>query len=100
MATGIVGVGAALTGLGALASVLVTEPAALVMDEPTTLLDLRNAALIGRTIADLGQTVVLATHHLHLLDGFDRVLVFDDGRVVADAAPTEALAHYRRLMDA
>ncbi|WP_300080362.1 ABC transporter ATP-binding protein [Propioniciclava sp.] len=84
----------------ALASVLVTEPAALVMDEPTTLLDLRNAALIGRTIADLGQTVVLATHHLHLLDGFDRVLVFDDGRVVADAAPTEALAHYRRLMDA
>ena len=83
----------------ALASVLVTEPSALVMDEPTTLLDLRNAAMIGRVVAELPQQVILATHHLDLLAGFDRVLVFDDGRVVADDAPTPAIAHYRRLME-
>ena len=84
----------------ALASVLVTEPALIVLDEPTTLLDLRNAALIADLVAGLDEQVVLLTHHLELLDGFDRVLVFDEGRLVADAAPTKAVEHYRRLMRA
>ena len=84
----------------ALASVLITSPQLIIMDEPTTLLDLRNAKMIGRVIRELPQTVVLATHHLYLLEDFDRVLVFDSGHLVADAAPAEALAHYRKLMDA
>ena len=82
----------------ALASVLVTEPDLLVMDEPTTLLDLRNAQMIGRVVAGLPQQVVLVTHHLDLLDGFDRVLVFDEGRLVCDDVPGSAVASYRRLM--
>lgn len=83
----------------ALASVMITEPRILVMDEPTTLLDLRNAAMIGRRIATLEQNVILATHHLHLLDDFERVLVFHGGRVVADDAPAPAVAYYRSLME-
>ena len=79
---------------------LVTEPEVLVCDEPTTLLDLRNAAP-GRASCsrDLPQQVVLVTHHLDLLDGFDRVLVVDEGRVVADdaARPPRSRA-YRELM--
>jgi biotin transport system ATP-binding protein len=82
----------------ALASVLVTEPALLVMDEPTTLLDLRNAQLVARVVAGLPQQVLLVTHHLDLLDGFDRVLVFDQGRLVLDDAPAAAVRHYRMLM--
>lgn len=82
----------------ALASVLVTEPSLLVMDEPTTLLDLRNAQLISRTVAELPQQVLLVTHHLDLLDRFDRVLVFDEGRLVCDDLPDAAVAHYRKLM--
>ncbi|HET9829172.1 MAG TPA: ABC transporter ATP-binding protein [Nocardioidaceae bacterium] len=82
----------------ALASVLVTEPALLVMDEPTTLLDLRNAQLVARVVAGLPQQVLLVTHHLDLLDGFDRVLVFDEGRLVLDDAPAAAVRHYRTLM--
>ncbi|KGN34238.1 cobalt ABC transporter ATP-binding protein [Knoellia sinensis KCTC 19936] len=81
----------------ALASVLVTEPDLLVLDEPTTLLDLRNAAMVRRLVDDLPQQVVLVTHHLDLLDGFDRVLVFDDGRIANDGKPTEAVAAYREL---
>ncbi len=84
----------------ALASVLVTEPALVVLDEPTTLLDLRNATLIADLVAGLEQQVVLLTHHLDLLAGFDRVLVFDEGRLVADAEPESAVAHYRTLMGA
>ena len=82
----------------ALASVLVMEPSLLVMDEPTTLLDLRNATMISEVVADLPQQVLLVTHHLDLLDGFDRVLVFDGGRLVYDDLPAPAVAHYRKLM--
>jgi biotin transport system ATP-binding protein len=82
----------------ALASVLVTEPELLVMDEPTTLLDLRNAAAVGKIVARLPHQVILLTHHLDLLAGFDRVLVFDEGRLVCDDLPEPASAFYRRLM--
>ena len=82
----------------ALASVLVTEPELLVMDEPTTLLDLRNATMISRVVAGLPQQVLLVTHHLDLLEGFDRVLVFDEGRVVCDDEPDAAVGYYRKLM--
>ena len=84
----------------ALASVMVTEPSVLVMDEPTTLLDLRNAAMIAQVVATLPQQVVLVTHHLDLVADFDRVLVFDEGRVVCDDLPGVAVAHYRALMAA
>ncbi len=82
----------------ALAAVLVTEPRVLVMDEPTTLLDLRNATRIARTVAALPQQVLLVTHHLDLLADFDRVLVFDGGRVVCDDVPAVAVPCYRELM--
>ena len=73
----------------------------LVLDEPTTLLDLRNA----RDVMPTGWPACasrssLVTHDLSALDGFERVLIFDDGRLVADAAPDAAVEHYRRLMRA
>ena len=82
----------------ALASVLVTEPSVVVLDEPTTLLDLRNARLVADHLERLAQQVVLVTHHLDLLDGFDRVLVFDAARLVHDGPPGDAVASYRKLM--
>ena len=82
----------------ALAAVLVTEPAVLVLDEPTTLLDLRNAGRVADLVAGLSQQVLLVTHHLDLLEGFDRVLVFDEGRLVHDGKPGESVDVYRRLM--
>lgn len=82
----------------ALASVLVTEPSHIVLDEPTTLLDLRNARLVADHLGRLAQQVVLVTHHLELLEGFDRVLVFDEARLVHDGPPDEAVAVYRRSM--
>ena len=82
----------------ALSSVLVTDPEVLVLDEPTTLLDLRNAAVVQRVVRDLPHQVLLVTHHLDLLEGFDRVLVFDDTQVVYDGQPDAAVKHYRELM--
>jgi biotin transport system ATP-binding protein len=82
----------------ALAAVLVTEPDVLVCDEPTTLLDARNARRVAGLLADLPQQVVLVTHHLEQLEDFDRVLVVDGGRVVADDVPRVALAAYTALV--
>lgn len=83
----------------ALAAVLVTEPDLLVMDEPTTLLDIRNARRVADVVRSLPQQVVLVTHHLDLLADFDRVLVFDDSRLVHDGTPSDSIARYLELMD-
>lgn len=79
----------------ALAAVLVTEPSILVLDEPTTLLDLRNSRAIAARIAGLPQQVVLVTHDLEILEGFDRVLVVHEGRLHFDGPPRDAVAAYR-----
>lgn len=81
----------------ALASVLVTEPAVLVCDEPTTLLDRRNTRRIGALLATVAQQVVLVTHDLDLLDGWERVIVLDEGRVVADGPAERSLPAYLEL---
>jgi biotin transport system ATP-binding protein len=82
----------------AIAGVLVMRPARIVFDEPTTLLDLVNTRRVAHLIEELDQQVVVVTHDLDLLEGFDRVLVFDDGRVVADGDPASSVAAYRTLM--
>lgn len=82
----------------ALCSVLVTEPKVLVCDEPTTLLDLRNTHRVLDLLDGLPQRVVLVTHDLDAVARYERVLVFDDGRIAFDGAPAEAVAFYRRLV--
>jgi len=82
----------------ALAGVLVTEPSTVVCDEPTTLLDLRNARMVTDLLRRLPQQVILVTHHLELLDGFERVLVLDEGRLVTDADAETAIASYEKLV--
>jgi biotin transport system ATP-binding protein len=54
---------------------------------------------VHRTLEGLDQQVVLFTHDLDLLDGFDRVLVMDAGRVVFDGSPGDAVPYYTKLMD-
>ncbi|MDJ0096158.1 ABC transporter ATP-binding protein [Gordonia alkanivorans] len=82
----------------ALASIFVTDPAIIVADEPTTLLDLRNTRMLTDVFATLDEQLIVVSHDLDILDGFDRVIVIDDGRVVADDEPSPALAYYRTLM--
>jgi biotin transport system ATP-binding protein len=82
----------------ALASVLVAEPEVIVADEPTTLLDARNARLIAEQFTTMSQQVIVVTHQLSLLEQFDRVLVFENGRIVEDGTPQAALGAYRELL--
>jgi biotin transport system ATP-binding protein len=80
--------------LVALAGVLVAEPEYIVLDEPMTLLDLRNKRRVAQVIDALPQTVVMVSHDLDLLSGFDRALLFDDGRIAVDDVPRVAARAY------
>lgn len=85
------------TQLAAMASVLVGAPDLLILDEPTNQLDLRNRARVVQAIASLPETVIAITHDLALLDSFERVLLFHEGRLVADGGVEETVRRYERI---
>jgi len=82
----------------AICGVLVMQPEMIVFDEPTTLLDLRNKRRISKLLAELPQQIVVVSHDREILADFDRILVLDEGRIVCDSPPDEALDFYERLM--
>jgi len=80
-----------------LARVLLPDPQVLLLDEPTSALDPVAARQVRRALAKLAQdrrrTIVLCTHDLAEAELLcDRVVVLEQGRVVADGRPVE-LAH-------
>ncbi|XUY27331.1 energy-coupling factor ABC transporter ATP-binding protein [Agrobacterium sp. rho-8.1] len=83
--------------LSALAALTITSPKILIMDEPTNQLDLKNRALVERTMAGLEQGLIVITHDLPLLESFDRVLLFHQNRLHADTSPADAIQLYRKL---
>ncbi|MFP5075919.1 energy-coupling factor ABC transporter ATP-binding protein [Rhizobium sp. YIM 134829] len=85
------------TQLVAMASVLIGAPDLLILDEPTNQLDLRNRARVLETIAALPESVIAITHDLTLLTGFERVLLFHEGRLVADGGVEETIRSYERI---
>ncbi|MFK7768629.1 MAG: ABC transporter ATP-binding protein [Mariniblastus sp.] len=66
----------------AICRALITDPQLILADEPTGNLDPRNKRLILDSIfaqADLNsQTIVVVTHDMSILDGFDRTIDFED----------------------
>ena len=82
----------------AISAVLVMEPSYVVLDEPMTLLDLRNKKLVLDTIQAIEQPIIMVTHDMEHLRDFDRVIVFEDGRVVKDGAPDVAIRSYVQVM--
>ncbi len=79
----------------ALASVLVMEPDVIIFDEPTTMLDLANQRRLMRIITGLRQQVIMVSHDLDTLADFDRVLLVESGRIVADGPPDAVIGTYR-----
>ena len=78
----------------ALSTVLVREPAVMVLDEPTTLLDLKNKRLVERAINGLDAQVICVSHDLEFLSNFDRVIVFEAGRLAFDGPAPQAIETY------
>lgn len=73
-----------------LAAALIHKPPVLILDEPTVGLDPRQIVKIRELIVELGRdhTVILSTHILPEVEQVcRRVLIIDDGRIVADGTP-------------
>lgn len=83
--------------LAALAAVLVTDPDLVIFDEPTSQLDLRNRRLVENAMAGLPQQQIVISHDLALIEDFERVLLFHEGRLLADASPGDAIARYLEI---
>jgi cobalt/nickel transport system ATP-binding protein len=70
----------------AIATVLSLNPEILVIDEPTSNLDPRSKWSLIELLQQLPMTKIIATHDLELVRALcDRVLVMDEGRIVADS---------------
>lgn len=76
-----------------LARALVGKPPILLLDEPTSATDMHSeAALIQRLATETaGRTVIIVTHRTALLDLVDRVIVVDQGRIVADGPKSQMI---------
>ena len=79
-----------------IASTLALHPDVLVLDEPTSELDPKGAEevlyIVQRLNDELGITVVLVEHRLDRVAHYaDRMIVMDDGQVIADGRPRDIL---------
>ncbi len=75
-----------------LAQAMIHEPDVLILDEPTSGLDPNQIVEIRNLIKHLGRakTVILSTHILSEVQATcDRVLIINDGRMVADGSPEQ-----------
>ncbi|MGN0037673.1 MAG: ABC transporter ATP-binding protein [Coriobacteriales bacterium] len=66
----------------------------MLLDEPTSALDPAAEALIYRNFAELvgERSAILVSHRLGVASVVDRILVFEDGRIVEDGTLEELLA--------
>ena len=64
-----------------LLGVLMDEPDVLLLDEPCAGLDHRLTAQLMNTLLNLPQRIIMATHRLELLSGFDEVIWLENGAV-------------------
>lgn len=72
----------------AIAGIIAMQPECIVFDEPTAMLDPMGRASVMKIIdklnRELGKTVVLITHYMDEAAAADRVVVMDEGVIIAD----------------
>jgi ATP-binding cassette, subfamily B, bacterial len=89
----------------ALARAFLADAPILILDEATSSLDSESEALIQQAMDRLmkGRTAIVIAHRLSTVRTLDRILVFDQGRIVEDGDHASLLAdpdgRYRRLFD-
>ena len=85
----------------AIAGIMAMEPECLVLDEPTAMLDPKGRAEIISTLHRLnsenGITVVLITHYMEEAENADRVIVMNDGKIIADDVPKVIFSDVKTL---
>jgi cobalt transport protein ATP-binding subunit len=76
----------------AIATVLSMKPEVLVLDEPTSDLDPRARRSLIKLLDDLDLTMLVSTHDIRMVEElFPRMVIMDEGRIVADGVTKELL---------
>ncbi|MEI6859035.1 MAG: type I secretion system permease/ATPase [Shewanella sp.] len=77
----------------ALARATLNDPPVLLMDEPTASLDARaeKQFICAMQNVSRDRTLLIITHKMHLLKLVDRIIVLDQGHVIADGPKEEVL---------
>jgi cobalt/nickel transport system ATP-binding protein len=84
----------------AIATVLSMQPEVLVLDEPTGGLDPRSRRSLIHLLKELPLTMLVSTHDMLLVrEIFPRMIILDEGKVVADG-PTQILMDDIALLEA
>lgn len=84
----------------AIASVLAMQPQIILYDEPTANLDMRARRRLIQFLQNSQETYMVSTHDLEvILEVCDRVLLLDEGQVIADGNPHEVMGD-KQLMEA
>jgi len=69
----------------ATASILAMDPEIILMDEPTSMLDPKGRNEIYKVIRNLreiGETIIIASHHSSDLEHVDKIIALNDGEIV------------------
>jgi len=76
-----------------LARAILTNPNIMIMDEPTNSMDGQTEEMFKRRIKDIvkDKTLILVTHRPSVLSLVDRLIVVDDGKIIADGPKEEVL---------
>ena len=83
----------------AIASVLAMQPQIILYDEPSANLDLKARRRLIKFLQASPETIILSAHDLELvLEVCDRVILLNQGRVMADGIPQEIMSD-RILME-
>ena len=83
----------------ALARAIARPVKLLILDEPTASLDSHNERLVLDTLESIPEdcTVITVTHRLGQLDKMDRILMLDNGQLIADGDPESLRDHFRAI---
>jgi len=76
-----------------LARAMITEPNIMILDEPTNSMDGQTEMLFKRRMQDIvkDKTLILVTHKPSVLSLVDRLIVLDDGKIIADGPKEDVL---------
>ena len=76
-----------------LARAIITNPNIMILDEPTNSMDGQTEEIFKRRIKDIvkDKTLLLVTHRPSVLSLVDRLIVLDDGNIIADGPKEEVL---------
>lgn len=85
----------------AIAGILAMRPACIIFDEPTAMLDPSGRREVMDTVMELnndfGITVVYITHYMEEAVHADRIVIIEEGKIVADDTPVNVFSEVEKV---